>query len=608
MATRKNEILVVDDTLANLKLLLDMLVEHGYKVRPANNGEQALDSVAVRKPDLILLDIKMPGLNGYEVCQRLKEDEQTQDIPVIFISALDSLSDRIKGFEVGGVDYITKPFQHAEVLVRVDTHLQLHKMQEDLEQLVEERTFELRETNKELEQSEEKFRRIVEGLQEEYFFYTHGVDGTFTYLSPSVESVLGYLPEEFLVSFDKHFTDNPINAAGATATKQAIAGKKQPAYELELFHKDRSIRQLEIAETPVFDENKKVIAVEGIAHDITERKKAEEAVLRSEASLAEAQRIAHLGSWNWNILTNDLAWSDEVFRIFGSEPQDFFATYDIFLKLIHPDDRERVSAAIDKSVADPSVPYDIEHRIVREDDTERVVHERGEVKFDAQDRPVNMIGTVLDITERKNAEDAFRQAEQQRRDALIQAIKSFARIVERRDPYTAGHQERVSELAVAIARKMKLDEDGIEGIKLGGLIHDIGKINIPAEILNRPGKLSDNEFSIIKAHPQEGYEVMKDVPFPWPVADMIHQHHERIDGSGYPGELKGDEIILEARILAVADVVEAMSSHRPYRPAKGIDAAIEEIKKNRGKLYDSDIVDICVELFEKEKFKFKFET
>ncbi|MCK5262183.1 MAG: PAS domain S-box protein [Gammaproteobacteria bacterium] len=187
---------------------------------------------------------------------------------------------------------------------------------------------------------------------------------------------------------------------------------------------------------------------------------------------------------------------------------------------------------------------------------------------------------------------------------LLQTVQAIARTLETRDPYTAGHQRRVSELAVAIAGEMELSEQIIAGIRFGSIIHDIGKIHIPAEILSRPGRLTDMEFGIIKSHPQVGYDIIREIDFPWPVADIVHQHHERLDGSGYPQGLKEDEITLEAKIVAVADVVEAMSSHRPYRPGLGIERALEEIKMNREKFYDPDVADICIELFSSNRFSF----
>ena len=181
-------------------------------------------------------------------------------------------------------------------------------------------------------------------------------------------------------------------------------------------------------------------------------------------------------------------------------------------------------------------------------------------------------------------------------------IHTIAATVEARDPYTAGHQTRVADLAAAIATEMHLSREQVEGIRMGGIIHDLGKINVPAEILSKPGKLSELEFNLIKTHPQVGFDLLKEIEFPWPIAQMVHQHHEKMNGSGYPQGLKGDEILLEARILAVSDIVEAMSSHRPFRPALGIEKALNQIKQDKGTLLDPDLVDACLKIF-KEGYK-----
>jgi HD-GYP domain-containing protein (c-di-GMP phosphodiesterase class II) len=188
---------------------------------------------------------------------------------------------------------------------------------------------------------------------------------------------------------------------------------------------------------------------------------------------------------------------------------------------------------------------------------------------------------------------------------LSQTIAAFAAMVEARDPYTAGHQRRVTALACAIAGEMGLSADKVHGLSLAAAIHDLGKNHIPAEILSKPGRLSKIEFELIKIHPQAGYDILKDVQFHWwPVAQIVLQHHERLDGSGYPQGLKGNQILPEAKILAVADVVEAMMSHRPYRPSLGLDAALEEISRQRGVLYDPAAVDCCIALFRDKKFSF----
>lgn len=201
-------------------------------------------------------------------------------------------------------------------------------------------------------------------------------------------------------------------------------------------------------------------------------------------------------------------------------------------------------------------------------------------------------------------EEERKRAKQKLQKTLEETIYALASAIEMRDPYTAGHQKRVTKLACAIAKEMGLSKEQIEGIRMAGLIHDIGKISIPSEILTKPGKLNDLEYSLIKTHPQAGYNILKGIEFPWPVAQIVLQHHERMDGSGYPQGLCGKDILLEARILAVADVVEAMSSHRPYRPAYGIDKALEEISKNKGILYDPEVVNACLRLFNQKGFKF----
>jgi PAS domain S-box-containing protein len=215
-----------------------------------------------------------------------------------------------------------------------------------------------------------------------------------------------------------------------------------------------------------------------------------------------------------------------------------------------------------------------------------------------------ILSVARDITERKQSEAQVRQALDSLHQALQGTVAALANTVEIKDPYTAGHQRRVAQLSCAIARELGWSPDRVEGIQVLCFLHDMGKIAVPAEILNKPGKISPTEFGLIKVHPQVGYDILKDIAFPWPVAQGVLQHHERLDGSGYPSGLTAAEITPEAKILAVADVVEAMASHRPYRPALEIDKALEEIVQNRGKLYDPDAVDACVRLLTEKDFRF----
>lgn len=339
--TDRGKILAVDDTPASLKLLSDILCEEGYEVRSTISGELALKAAFANPPELVLLDVRMPEMDGYEVCRRLKANPVTASVPVIFVSAVMDTDEKVQGFELGAVDFVTKPFQRNELLARVHAHLEVDRLRNHLEELVEERS------------------------------------------------------------------------------------------------------------------------------------------------------------------------------------------------------------------------------------------------------------------------QALRESERRQRNGLLDFIGAIAATVEMRDPYTAGHQRRVAQLAVRIAQELNLPSDQTEGLYLSSIVHDIGKVRTPAEILTRPGRLSDIEFNLIKQHPATGYEVLKAIQFPWPIAQTVEQHHERMDGSGYPNGLKGDEILFEARILSVADVVEAMISNRPYRPGLGMDAALAEIVHGRGGLYDHAVVEACLRLFKDKGFAFE---
>lgn len=207
------------------------------------------------------------------------------------------------------------------------------------------------------------------------------------------------------------------------------------------------------------------------------------------------------------------------------------------------------------------------------------------------------------IIVRKRTEEKLELSLQHLRQASDGMINTIAAMVERRDPYTSGHQKRTARIACAIAGQLGLSEERIEGLRMAGIIHDVGKIYIPAEILSKPGRLTEPEFSLVKTHSQIGFDILKDIEFPWPIAQIVLQHHEKIDGSGYPRGLKGSDILMEARILAVADVVEAISSHQSYRPAIGLEKSLEELAEKSGVLYDAAVVEACLSLFREKGFK-----
>jgi HD-GYP domain-containing protein (c-di-GMP phosphodiesterase class II) len=233
------------------------------------------------------------------------------------------------------------------------------------------------------------------------------------------------------------------------------------------------------------------------------------------------------------------------------------------------------------------------------DQLEEIVHERTAALTKLNDQ------LKQEIAERNLAEEKLQQSYAKLQKNLDEIVHAMSLTAEKRDPYTAGHQKRTTELAMALACEMGLCEHRIKGVQMAGLIHDMGKISIPAEILSKPGKLNEVEIQLARRHPQAAFEILKEIDFPWPVDLIVLQHHEKMDCSGYPQGLAGEEILLEARILCVADVVESIESHRPYRPGLGIDTALEEISKNRGTLYDADVVDACLRLFKEKNFQYQ---
>ncbi|MDY6974093.1 MAG: HD domain-containing phosphohydrolase [Thermodesulfobacteriota bacterium] len=231
------------------------------------------------------------------------------------------------------------------------------------------------------------------------------------------------------------------------------------------------------------------------------------------------------------------------------------------------------------------------------------IFERYSLPQKVGEKTIGRVWSFRDITESRRVQRELELSLTKLREAMGGIVQAMALIVEKKDPYTAGHQRRVSEISCAVAKEMGLSEDRIDGLLLAGVIHDIGKMAVPADILSKPGHLNDNEFGLIKDHSEAGYDILKEIEFPWPIAQMVYQHHERMDGSGYPRGLKGEEILLEARILALSDVVEAMSSHRPYRPTLGTVKTLEEIAKHRAVAYDPEVVDAFFRLITEKGFE-----
>ena len=301
---------------------------------------------------------------------------------------------------------------------------------------------------------------------------------------------------------------------------------------------------------------------------------------------------------------NILYWNSGAENIFGFKPEEVVGVRKI--DIIYADDSTiRQVQKVRKQIIKTEKGMNCELKQVTKNG--RILWSRMTLtpRFGEDGKIIGILGIGEDITEHKRADAELRDTMEKLRKTLTGIIHATEMIIETRDPYTAGHQRRVATLAKAIAKKLGLPETQVEGVYMVGVIHDLGKISVPAEILSLPRRLTEAEFSLIKNHPKAGYEILKNIEFPWPIAEIVLQHHERINGSGYPAGLEGKDIILEAKILAVADVVESMASHRPYRASFPLKRALGEIKQNREILYDPDIVDCCLELFNKYNFQFE---
>ena len=365
--------------------------------------------------------------------------------------------------------------------------------------------------------------------------------------------------------------------------------------ELEIEHPDGNNRWLNWIGGVICDDSGKITGLHGTAQNITGLKRVEEEQKQSEKRYRSLFENAQEGIYRSTPEGRIIVANQAMANMLGyNTPEELLTSVtDMSLQLyVHPAER----AQIEKIITEQGSIRNYETQFYRKDGSIIWVALTMHVDRDEKGQIIHYDCINEDITKQK-------QAFEQIRKALGATVQAIAVTVETRDPYTAGHQRRVSDLARAIATEMNIPADQIDGIRMAAAIHDLGKISVPAEILSKPTKLTNIEFGLIKNHPQSGRDILKDIDFPWPVARIVLEHHERMNGSGYPNGLTGDNILLESRVLAVADVVESMSSHRPYRPTLGIDAALDEIEKNKGTFYDNTVVDACLRLFRDKGFQ-----
>lgn len=352
---------------------------------------------------------------------------------------------------------------------------------------------------------------------------------------------------------------------------------------------------------PIVDQNGQVERLCGSAVDISHAKDIELESKHLAKITNLAIESAKIGVWTVNTNTNEHIWNDTQYEIFGITPEVLQADPNIWMSMVVPEDRAKAEKEFNK-IAAGNVVRGIRFKIKRNDGEVRYLECSGSQHVD--DENIYEMGITRDVTANELAKIALFRREEELTKSITGTVEMAGRIASQGDPYTGVHELNVARISVAIANQMHLSPGIIKGIEIGAKLHDLGKISIPADILVKPAELNDLEFSLIKTHANTGYEILKGIAFPWPIADIALQHHERLDGSGYPSGLKGDAIILEAKVVPVADVIESMCHHRPFRPALGIEKAVEELTEGAGKLYDPDVVEACLKAIAADKRTF----
>lgn len=451
--------------------------------------------------------------------------------------------------------------------------------------------------------SEEKYRGIYENITEGIFRSTPA--GIFQSVNPSMANMLGFdTPDEMIKSIKNIATDYYVKPDRWITFKEMLETKNTIyAFESEVYGKQGKIWVSENAHT-VRNSQNDITYYDGTVENITNRKVTTDALRNSELRYRTLLDNIHDAVF---LISNGLFLdcNEKALKMFCCKKHDIFNKTPLdFSPESQPDGSSsshimklRLARALSGNPQFFEWQFKKSENKIFDSEVSLNVIQLGDATY------LQVI--VRDVTQQKENELSLRMSLEKLRKATNGIIDVISMAIEMKDPYTAGHQKRVANLARSISKLLNLPQERIDGIRIAGTIHDLGKISIPSEILTRPRALTTTEYSLVKTHSQIGYDILKDIDFPWPIAQVVYQHHERLDGSGYPRCLRQADILMEARILAVADVVESMASHRPYRPSLGIDAALQEIQNNKGTLYDAEVVNACVRLFKENKFSFE---
>jgi len=571
--------LLIEDNLGDARLIREIMAEargDQFELERADRLSTGLERLAAGGIDVILLDLGLPDSMGFDTFTSVHA--QVLEVPIIVLTGLSDEALAVKAVREGAQDYLVKG--------QVDANLLLRTVRYAIERKRAERV--LQRSKREWESTFDAMADWVCLLDLEARILRSNQVGE-EFVGVPLAEMVGQNCCKLL-----HGTEKPIPGC---PLQKMLQTRQREIVELRLPGEDR---WLMITVDPVMDNDGTVVSTVHIVRDVTARRRAEEELRRvKEFNESIVQNMAE------GIVMQD---SEGTFtfvnpaaaELLGYRPEEILDQR--WTLIVSPDQWPTVRDVDQRRMHGEADRYELE--LIRQDGTRVPVLVTASPIFE-EERFAGTLAVFTDITEQKQAEEELRQSFERLRRSLEGTVTTLISAVEMRDPYTAGHQRRVAELACAIAQELDLSEEQIDGTRMAGLVHDIGKISIPAEILSKPIRLSELEWSMIQAHPKVSHNILKTIDFPWPVAEIVFQHHERLDGSGYPAGLMGEEIILEARILGMADVVEAMASFRPYRPARGIDEALEEISQNSGILYDPEVVGACLKLFTEKGFAFE---
>ncbi|MBN2403641.1 MAG: PAS domain S-box protein [Spirochaetes bacterium] len=583
--------------------ILEVLLKNlNYKIQLTNSSAGAFEKLKEKDYDLMLLDISLPGMNIVQVLNYVKDI--SPDTSVIVLTGYASNDDVTECLNNGAYDFFKKPFEKEEIMRRIKNALSQKRLKKELQI-----------SREKLSALEKRYEYMVQNSPD--FIYTLDDQGNFTYINESSKNMLGYEKDQLL---RKHYSSvvyhEDIEKAKYVFNERRAGNRESKVTKLRLKKNSGATRsgsskfivvELKakgIYDKPIKEKDKVFLGTQGIAKDISTSLQIEESLKIQKVCFRQLFNNSHEAIVILDTQDNIIDANRSFEKLFN------YSSIELKNKninnLIVPENLYNESRSISSSAV--STGY-------VEKESTRICKNGTPVDVSIFAYPVIYNHKTIAVYHiyKESLQESVTGLETERtlnklRKAMGGIIDAMVSTVEVRDPYTAGHQQRVADLARAIAQEMGMTEEEIDGIRMAGTLHDLGKVNIPAEILSKPGRLSDIEFSLIKMHPRVAFDILKEIDFPWPIADMVYQHHERLDGSGYPQGLKGDEILLSGKILTVADVVESIASHRPYRPALGIKTALNEINVKRGIYYEPSVVDACIKLFEQNRFQFSDET